>query len=100
MKLCRVLPLAVALTLTSACFFSEPRVFSDNPRVVPDVSGETVGSATETLESDGFLVKVTTADGQVDPKTCPEAPVTGQDPEAGEVGVRGLIITLEVQSCP
>lgn len=96
--------LILALTTSAACFYREPRVFSNPLRSVPEVTGKTVRDAATELEGQGFLVRLQTQGGpdeqSIEPSRCPGAAVAAQDPPPQEDVLRASTVTITVASCP
>lgn len=104
----RVFRFAILIMLTlAACQTSEPRVFSDQPRAVPDLMGQGVVDARRVLEADGFLVDIELEgvspeeqpDNVAAEKRCPTGVVRTQDPIAGTNVIKASTITIFVTGC-
>lgn len=101
----RSVVMVTALIALVACGrYTEPRVFTDALRAVPDVAGETVERAVADLEDEGFLVTLQSvaspAEASIDPARCRTASVARTDPRGGERVVKATTVTLVVERCP
>ena len=91
--------LAVAV-LAAACEGSEPRVYTDQTRNVPDVAGSTVDEARSQLEAEGYEVDVLPTGGTPVPaSSCPGAEVHSTDPPAGTEVQRASPVRLLIEAC-
>lgn len=71
--------------------------------VTPDVVGMTVAEAVQAWAEAGFLLVPTVSPGDLDPASVPDAPVLGQDPEAGSrqfADYPGVLYLEEVEPSP
>lgn len=93
----------VTLLVVCACGrYSEPRMFTEELRRVPDVVQQTVADASDDLEAEGFFVRLTRrgSEESLEVSGCPRARVVSSDPAAGERVVKATTVTLEVARCP
>ena len=81
-----------------AIFASTLGIGDDTTVAVPDVTGQTINEARETLDEAGFQVNPNPQE-QAHP-TIPEGQVISQDPPAGRKVEEGATITLVVSSGP
>ena len=96
--------LVVLLLVVAACGrYSEPRMFSEELRRVPDVLEKPVSRAVTMLDDDGFLVRLQSESApdeeSIDPGRCPDAEVARSDPLPGTRVVKATTVTLVVAKC-
>lgn len=94
----------VVWVLLLACGrYTEPRMFSDELRRVPDVIGDSVKIAAAKLEDEGFLVRLQSESAPdeeaIVPGRCPRAEIARSDPLPGSRVVKATTVTLVVERC-
>ncbi len=98
---------AVLALAASACFFNQPRVFTDDLVPVPDMSGMEVREARQELEALGFIVQVVPEGAtppppvlETDPPVfCPDGVVVAQDPPPDEDVLQASTVVLAARDC-
>lgn len=102
MKRCVVF-IGLFLAVVACGRYTEPRMFREELRRVPDVLEKTVSRAVTMLDDDGFLVRLQSESApdeeSIDPSRCPDAEVARSDPLPGTRVVKATTVTLVVEEC-